>query len=309
MNSKILSAFLGGALLASGTVYLLVRPKVNLGDTVVQAAPSAPAPPQLQTVATPPAAVDQAKPPVQGVPAEEVKPSPAPKQREKTRRYTPPPNPVEPVKPAAELAPPPTLADAGQPEPTASPVPIAETNPIPPPKPLSVVIRPGTLIQVRLGETLTTRVSHVGDTFLATLAAPLVVDGWVIAERGARAFGAVVESDKAGRVKGVAQLSVQLTKITTSDGQRVPVNTLTFSETGRTSRREDGVKVGALAGIGAAIGAIAGGGAGAGIGALAGGAAGTGDVMATRGKDAVLPVETRISFRVQQPVTITERMN
>jgi len=32
-------------------------------------------------------------------------------------------------------------------------------------------------------------------------------------------------------------------------------------------------------------------------------------VMATRGKDAILPSETRISFRVQQPVTITERMN
>lgn len=308
MNSKILSAFLGGALLASGTVYLLVRPKADLSDAVVQAAPSAPAPPQIQTAPTPPAAVDQVKPPVEDVPAEEVKPSPAPKQRE-IRRYTPLPDPVEPVKPAVVLTPPPTLADAGQPEPMASPVPIAEANPIPSPKPLSVVIRPGTLIQVRLGETLTTRVSHAGDKFLATLAAPLVVNGWVIAERGARAFGTVVESDKAGRVKGVAQLGVQLTRITTSDGQRIPVNTLTFSETGRTSRREDGMKVGALAGIGAAIGAIAGGGAGAGIGALAGGAAGTGDVMATRGKDAVLPSETRISFRVQQPVTITERMN
>ena len=304
MNSKILSAFLGGALLAFGTVYLLVRPKADLSEAIVQAAPSAPAAPQLQTAPTPPATVDQAKPPVEGVPAEEGKPSPAP-----PRRYTPPPDRVEPRQPAAVLTPPPTLADAAQPEPTASPVPIAESNPIPPPKPLSVVIRPGTLIQVRLGETLTTRMSRAGDAFQATLAAPLVVDGWVIAERGARAFGTVVESDKAGRVKGVAQLGVQLTKITTSDGQHIPVNTLTFSETGRTSRREDGVKVGALAGIGAAIGAIAGGGAGAGIGALAGGAAGTGDVMATRGKDAVLPSETRISFRVQQPVTITERTN
>jgi len=29
--------------------------------------------------------------------------------------------------------------------------------------------------------------------------------------------------------------------------------------------------------------------------------------VATRGKPAVLPAETRISFRVDQPVTITER--
>ena len=45
---------------------------------------------------------------------------------------------------------------------------------------------------------------------------------------------------------------------------------------------------------------------GAAIGAAAGGAAGGGAVAATRGRVAVLPTETRISFRLDQPVTITE---
>jgi hypothetical protein len=30
--------------------------------------------------------------------------------------------------------------------------------------------------------------------------------------------------------------------------------------------------------------------------------------MATRGKPAVLPVETRLSFRLREPVTVTEQL-
>jgi len=60
--------------------------------------------------------------------------------------------------------------------------------------------------------------------------------------------------------------------------------------------------------LGAAIGAIAGGGKGAAIGAGAGAAGGGGVAVATRGKPVELPVETRLTFRIEQPVTITERL-
>jgi len=42
---------------------------------------------------------------------------------------------------------------------------------------------------------------------------------------------------------------------------------------------------------------------------IAGGAAGTGDVLLTRGKPAEIPVETRVSLKVQDSVTITERLD
>jgi hypothetical protein len=67
--------------------------------------------------------------------------------------------------------------------------------------------------------------------------------------------------------------------------------------------------VAAAAGIGAIIGALAGGGKGAAIGAGAGGAAGGGGVVATRNKSVSLPTETKVSFRLSGPVTITERLN
>jgi len=66
-----------------------------------------------------------------------------------------------------------------------------------------------------------------------------------------------------------------------------------------------GVAIGAAAGT--AIGAAAGGGKGAAIGAAAGAAAGVGTVMATRGKPAEIPVEARISFRLEQQVVLTEQ--
>jgi hypothetical protein len=170
-----------------------------------------------------------------------------------------------------------------------------------------VTLQPGTSISIRVGETISTQKNQPGDTFLATLSQPLVVDGFVIAERGARAEGRIVELERAGKVKGVAHMSVQLTKITTSDGQHVKVNTASFIKEGPTSTGTDAAKVGGGAALGAIIGAIAGGGKGAGVGAGVGGAAGAGDVLLTRGKDAVIPVETKITFRLQEAVSLTEQ--
>jgi hypothetical protein len=150
----------------------------------------------------------------------------------------------------------------------------------------------------------------VGDTFTATLDQPLVVDGLVIAERGAHLEGRVVQSQRAGRVKGASDLAIELTRLFTSDGQRIAIETDSFEKHGASaSKMENAGKVGAGAAIGAAIGAIAGGGTGAGIGAAVGGAAGAGGAVATRSKSAVLAPETHVNFRLRNSVTITERQS
>ncbi len=182
----------------------------------------------------------------------------------------------------------------------------APRAPAPPPA-RTVTLPAGTLISARLSETLESDKMQPGDSFLAVLDSPLVVDGLVIAEKGARVEGRVVEAEQAGRVKGRAALGIQLVRFETSDGQRVAIQTETFRKEAEATKRDDAAKVGLGAGLGAAIGAIAGGGKGAAIGAAAGGAAGTGAVLATRGKAAVIPVETRIDFRLSHSVTITEK--
>ncbi len=241
---------------------------------------------------------------------EATRPSPTPRARAAS---TPASEaiPATPEPPAAEPEPPPAPAStiaSTSPAPAVAPETHAEpAPPPPPPQPLTVTIVPGTLLSARLAETLSTEKVQTGETFTGTLDRPLVVDGLVIADRGARVEGSVVEAVRAGRVRGVASLSIRLVRLLTSDGQRVDIQTNVFHKEGETSRKEDAAKVGGGAALGAIIGAIAGGGKGAAIGAGVGGAAGAGTVAATRGKPAVLPVETRIDFRLSQPVTLTEK--
>ena len=159
-----------------------------------------------------------------------------------------------------------------------------------------------------MDETLRSDKNQTGDSFKATLDQPLVVDGFVIAERGSKLEGRISEVDTGGRVRGVSQMTLELVRLNTSDGQRIRLQTETFARHGEKSVKSDAAKIGVAAGIGAAIGAIAGGGKGAAIGAGVGGAAGAGGVMATRGKAAEIPAETRLSFRLREPITITEKL-
>jgi hypothetical protein len=160
---------------------------------------------------------------------------------------------------------------------------------------------------VRTTSTISTKTAETGGTFEATLEKPIVQNGWVVAPRGSRVAGKIVQSDPGGRVKGRASLDVRVTSITTADGQRIAVNTSDVSQEAKSSVKKDAAKIGIGAGIGAAIGAIAGGGKGAAIGAGVGGASGTGVVLGTRGDAAVIPAETVMNFELRSPVTITER--
>jgi len=170
----------------------------------------------------------------------------------------------------------------------------------------TVTLPAGTVIHVRLNQTLSSERNENGDSFNATLIEPVVANGFVIAERGARVDGRIVDAARAGKVKGVAKIAVRLTTLHTSDSQKVAILTDDFVQNGRSSKAMDAAKVGAGAGIGAALGAIFGGGAGAAIGAAAGGAAGGGTVLMTRGHAAELEVETKIPFRLREAVTVTE---
>jgi hypothetical protein len=217
-----------------------------------------------------------------------------------------------PVLIATAPTPAPAANPAAPPEPTpeSAPAPavdVAPPPPPPPPPPRQVTLNAGLLIPVRLIDGLTTERNNPGDTFAGSLDQPLVADGLVIAEKGARVEGRVVSADKGGKVQGVAALAVELTRVHLSDGQSISVHTDSFEKHAEQTHKTDAAKIGGGAIIGAAIGAIAGGGKGAAIGAGVGGGAGAGDVLLTRGKPAALPSETRISFRLNAPITVTER--
>lgn len=180
--------------------------------------------------------------------------------------------------------------------------PAQAANAVVPPR---LTVPEGTLITARTSDWLSSDRNQPGDAFSATLQQPLVVDGWVVAHRGQTVMGRVAMAEKAGRVKGVSQLGVELAGITLVDGQQVPLHTEMIQNSGGTSKGRDAGAIGTTTGLGAAIGAAAGGGKGAGVGAGAGAIAGIVGVLTTRGRPTVIYPETVLTFRLDSPVTFS----
>lgn len=296
---RAIAAFFAGAVVAAG-IYWMVEHRATRRVPAPEAAPVAS--PAVAPLAPAPVTPAAPEPKPEPRPVVKSRPRQAPTAATKSAPQVTPEQASEEPKGAA--AAPPAASPPQAPAPPVAPA----AEPAPARQPHKVTLPAGALITVRLSERLSSDRNAPGDAFTATLDEPLVVDGFVIAERGARVEGKVAAVQEAGRVKGVATLALQLVRLTTSDGQQVEVSTDPFEKKASSEKIEDAAKVGAAAAIGAAIGAIAGGGKGAAIGAGVGGAAGGGTVLATRGKPAVLAPETRITFRLNSPVTIIEKL-
>ncbi|MCC6587765.1 MAG: hypothetical protein IT168_13810 [Bryobacterales bacterium] len=206
-----------------------------------------------------------------------------------------------------------TSTAANQPKTSSTPAASDKPSPLgrkryaaakPPAAPDSVALPAGTVLRVRTTSTISTKTADVGDRFVGTLEVPLIVGGTVVASKRADVMLAVVNADAGGRVKGRATLTVRPVQIRGAHGGMIPVTATTETRVAEGSKKKDAAKVGVVGGIGAAIGAIAAGGKGAALGALSGAGAGTGYVLATRGKPAVIPAETLLTFRTTAPLTV-----
>jgi hypothetical protein len=170
--------------------------------------------------------------------------------------------------------------------------------------PAHLTVKPGTFVTIRMSQGISSDHAQQGDTFIATLAEPLVVDGVVVAQRGETVYGRVTEAQKAGRVEGTSKLGVELTGLTLVDGQQVSVQSQMINRNGSTSVGRDAGAIAGTTALGAAIGAGADWGRGAAIGAGAGAIVGIAGVLLTRGHATVIYPEQVLTFRVQSPVDI-----
>jgi hypothetical protein len=166
-----------------------------------------------------------------------------------------------------------------------------------------ITIPSGTILTVLLIDGLSTDTNSAGDRFLASLGEPVVADGRTLLSKGTKIRGRVIGVEESGRVKGKASIRLALTDIMQGD-RVIPITTDTFSATAEASTTRDTKIIAGGAGVGAAIGAIAGGAKGAAIGAIAGGGAGTGAVLATKGKAIHYPPETRLTFTLANSIQL-----
>jgi hypothetical protein len=166
-----------------------------------------------------------------------------------------------------------------------------------------VTIPAGDRISIRTTDTIDSGKANVGQTFRASLDAPLTSEGRVIVPAGAPATLQIQSVQGAGRIKGSSELSVRVTNIEYR-GKTYPVNSSVYADAGSARGKQTAIKTGAGAAAGAIIGAIAGGGKGAAIGSAAGGGAGFGWNALTHGKQVKIPSETILTFRLAAPLTV-----
>jgi hypothetical protein len=181
----------------------------------------------------------------------------------------------------------PEVSHAPKPEPIAAPVvepppPVVPSTsppallpevPKPKPAPASATLPAGTEVAIRTRDPIDSRRATPAREFAATLDSPLVVNGVAVAPQGANATLRIVGAGQGGKQKRNASLSLRLTAITVN-GQSVAVETgdvasATSSTVGRT----------ATAGDGAAT-------------------------LVFRGREVMIPSETRLTFNLTRPVAI-----
>jgi hypothetical protein len=191
--------------------------------------------------------------------------------------------------------------NSGAPDPP--PADATPSTPPPPPSPQKVTVEQGTQISIRLIDSIDSEKNQVGDTFHATLNAPLSAEGDIAIPAGTDITGHIVDVKSAGKFAGQSLVVLQLDSIT-ADGRSYDLQTDEYRKEASSRGKNTAEKVGGGAIVGGIIGAIAGGGKGAAIGTAAGAGVGAGAQAASKSQQIKLPSETVLNFTLQAPVTV-----
>ncbi|MEO6655042.1 MAG: hypothetical protein ABIO36_03085 [Pyrinomonadaceae bacterium] len=179
------------------------------------------------------------------------------------------------------------------------------------PRPGNYVVPNGVLIGGVLDNEINTKVSQNNDRFRMTVQSP---DEF----RGATVEGYITGINRSGKITGQPNLTFNFEKITLRDGQTYDfagylqsVRDMTGKTVsvdnegtikGESQTKQTVTRGGIGAGLGALIGAIAGGGKGAAIGAVIGGGAGAGSVAVTGRNDIQLQQGSTITVQSSSPI-------
>jgi len=169
-----------------------------------------------------------------------------------------------------------------------------QQNPVPA-QPQSPVLVNGTQIQIRMNQPISSDKAQAGDRFTGTLAIPQTVNSNITFPVGSYVEGHVQSIKDSGRLSNPGEMELVIDTIR-SGNLSATLNTNPTTIKGESHAANNASKGIGGAGLGAIIGAIAGGGRGAAIGAGAGAAAGTGAAAATGKRPAKVATEDIVKF-------------
>jgi hypothetical protein len=175
----------------------------------------------------------------------------------------------------------------------------------------------GTMLHCRTTQTLTTKLNFQGDTFVANVAEPVLVDGREVIPAGTTVEGRIALLERPGRIKGVGVMRLTAERITFPDGRSFPLGAMLLTAYGAenarvvgsegvvkgpSSRASEAKEIGAGTVAGALLGLIV---QHPLIGAAVGGTAGFVDRLRRRGKDLTIPAGTQLNYQLTRPLELT----
>src|SRR3954468_13316855 len=185
----------------------------------------------------------------------------------------------------------------------------------------SIIVPAGTKIPLVLKQGISTKNAKVGDHVYLQTNFPYVQDGRMVIPEGTYVQGEITNVQRAGRVKGRAEVMMHFSTLIFPNGYTVTLpgavdnvpgarnDTLKSNEGKIEHEGEKGKDAGTVAttaGTGAAIGALSDGLKGAGIGAGIGGVAGLASVLLTRGGDVRIDSGSAVEMVFQRDVALDE---
>jgi peptidoglycan hydrolase-like protein with peptidoglycan-binding domain len=176
-----------------------------------------------------------------------------------------------------------------------------------------------TVISVQMNTTLSSRTSHVGDKFIATVTVPVYVNGQTVIPAGSVIEGRVTQVTPARRMSRSGMIAIDFDDLVFPNGTRVDLVGGLTSTDPQTRRRIDDegrvsaegnkrvpVFIGGGGAIGAVLGGIAGGGRGAVLGGITGAAAGGAAILLAKGEEAQVPSGTPFGVQLKQSLIVRE---
>ena len=184
----------------------------------------------------------------------------------------------------------------------------------------TLTVPPGTILNTKLSQTLSTDVNSEGQLFAAVLSEPVVVNDTQVIPIGATIRGRIATLNRPGRIKGTGKMLLVPETLAFPNGQTFTINAVLLHAYGApgarianaegviqgpTGRMRDVKEVGIGIGGGGLLGTMIGGVHGAVIGGLIGGTAGLVDSFRRRGPDLTLPSGTELKFELNRELAVT----